>query len=98
MPCQSWGEDDVRTVVDPKTKQDLDKYKRAFCEMSEAFRSANPVRFNEVLKENAFLNNINTEHSNEDSARWFKAYSKAYPSFTREEIAKMVRAGILDRV
>lgn len=100
MPCQSWGEDDVREVkvIDPQTKKDLDKYKRAFCEMSEAFSSFDETHFLFVLSENSFLEEVYSEHSIEDERRWFKVYSKAHPAFNEKEIAKMVRQGILKRV
>ena len=96
MPCQAGPS--YSEMLSSANDAQLKRFKRAFCEMSESFKVSSVTKFNTVLKSNPFLAEVYQEHCKEDEDTWYNHYKKQYSGFTKKEITKMVRGGVLERV
>lgn len=105
MPCRDWDDGVQYVYEDTQETRALvghlrarnDTLMTALCAMNKWARgSTDRVQYKMWLLENPGIYEIMLEHDKADEAHWFEVYSKQYPNFTKEEIAKMVRAGILE--
>lgn len=103
MPCRDYR-DDTRTeyVQDPALKRELTKLKkrndqlmRTVCALDALLFSKHP-QYAEWLTANPEAAKVIADHRLADEENWYNVYHKQYPQFTKTEIARMVRAGILE--
>lgn len=79
-----------------KLKERNDVLMRVVCAMEKAFFKANKTLFSRFLEENAEASKVIDDHRKADEEQWYNTYKKQYPAFSKEEIVKMVKAGILE--
>lgn len=107
MPCRDWDDSGVSTVYQdtPETKALVDHLKarndllmKSLCAVDKWARSLKMVEgeYCAWLGTQATLLELILDHRKADEQRWFHTYYNQFPDFTKAEIAKMVRAGILE--
>lgn len=70
---------------------------RSICALNNwAQRCEDRENYRTWLFQNPAVFEVIVQHEQVDADRWFNTYHKDYPDFTKTEIAKMVRAGILE--
>ena len=68
---------------------------RVICKIDGALAS-NTEWQQHLLNGDAEVRSVIQDHRLLDEQRWYSMYSTEYPKFSKEEIAKMVRSGILE--
>lgn len=97
MPCRSGFEDEPTIrIVDKHLQPELDKVTALLCAVSLHLQRDNPTVFQELRVRLPHYNLWVKEHEAVDAQRWYKHYRGTYPNFSLDEIAKMVRNGILE--
>ena len=97
MPCRSGFEDEpVTYIVDKHLQPDLDKVTALLCSLSMFLGRHHVKVLEQALKDVPEFESWLTKHQASDAQRWYKHYRGMYPNFSLDEIAKMVRNGILE--
>lgn len=97
MPCRSGFEDEPTIrIVDKHLQPELDRVTNLFCITTRFLQTHHYSVFNLLLLNVKGYKEWVAEHEVLDEQRWYKHYCSIYPNFSLEEIAKMVRNGILE--
>lgn len=101
MPCSDGGwserirekewEDKISNLQERN-----DKLIRVICRIDTCFRNDDAWKQFLSLRGNEEVCAVVLEHRATDEQRWWDKYKDKLQEFSKEEIAKMVRAGILD--
>lgn len=97
MPC--YVEDPstpVVRIVDKHLQPDLDKLTALLCSLSMFLGRHHVKVLEQAIKDVPGFEPWLIKHQASDAQRWYKHYRGTYPNFSLDEIAKMVRNGILE--
>lgn len=103
MPCRDYYEDSQNEALEYATKvinlqERNDVLMRCLCKLDKFCLDNNGKFYDVFLLSNKELREVLQQHRKSDEDNWFEVYSKKYPNFSKEEIARMVRAGILQDI
>ena len=102
MPCYDARDDAERETKEKETLKQLkllqernDQLMRVLCYIDRSFsnKEAWEKFLSGAIPE---VRAVILEHRHADEKRWYEQYKTKFPLLTKQEIAKMVRAGILE--
>lgn len=101
MPCSDGGWSEAIREQEWKDKisslqERNDKLIRVICRIDTCFHNDDGWKQFLSLRGNEDVHEVVLEHRAADEKRWWDKYKSKFHGFSKEEIAKMVRAGILE--
>lgn len=94
MPCRGPDYYEDNNDINKTLKEEVDRLTKILCDISQQGPTTNLASiFFKVPDFREFVK----EHEEVDNDRYYNKYKNRHPNFTKEEIVKMVRSGILDK-
>lgn len=94
---QEVAENTAKSMLNPQPREN--KEMRLLCDVLNHLEQTD--NFDSVISVCKYTTEIKEwwkQHCKEDADRWYKHYKDKYPNFSKDEIAKMVREGVLEDI